>query len=814
MPAIDMDKLQATNFEFDIEENRRRRAELTNDVTELISISKFFLQHYSSDSPDLPQMPRKSKDPIIIKREKNAVNVNKARGKCSGRIAQTKKSPVTNATPTHVKRKQMRINNGRAYRIRGNDDDVPPLFDKIKLHQYCEDIVDRFFHGPPANDSEESETPKEKPVRKGQFTEKSIQTTNTNGNNNGNSKNNDNVNRGTNEIVLSKPRRNKYSTVPSRYMNQTPSKPKTETPTNRNTSPYLHVSAKSREILEQVALKGTEIRRHSCLTHNREKITLHREHQELNRSQLRFRDIHPTIDLVPSNSIFPKRILKQPDELQEPSSAEHKTDEEGSQVKYSDEHDSSANSVIELKTSTEIELQQQNVIQIKKKDDLKLQEFPVFSIKPETKCEIESIYEIEIKPTQVKSQDFFPKDKNKVIELVYESSEQKIQKVDVIPSILVQNENPRNKYIAPFAIEAHDLEKTSNENGTTDDTNVPSNLSLNLSTTSHLTDDEKFQSDKKIISDDSIEHRRISKTPAKNVIDKILEAEGLEEQNKTETPKEKLKDEKRSGNFDDLREILRRIRDDRTTLDVALDSIEQPELVSASTVDKEVQCNNLSKSESSSLRPNRVQPSPIKHSAKKTDLTLCSHHIDSSFMESPKFTKTIESIRSSARKLDFSTNYSEYRAATRQQIEKAAKKFLKTILKDADTNMPQGTSERENSSSIHLKMEKQKYQIVDDQIIQSGFNLKSSQAEYSSSSSSDATSLQLKLPSARLVTDNSRIKCNAWINQTNSEVTTNSIDECIRNLNMNVKLPQQNVQNNYSDLSDGEILSEGEFYIP
>lgn len=790
MPTIDVDSLQTTHFEFDIEENRRRRAELANDVTELISISKFFLQHYSSDSPDLPPVPRNLKDPIITKREKNAVNVDKARGKCSGRIAPTKKSPVTNATPTHVKRKQMRINNGRAYRMRGNDDDVPPLFDKIKLHEYCVDIVDRFFHGPPVNDIEESETPKEKPMRQGQLAEKSIQTTNNrNGNANGHA--NLNANRNSIEIILSKPRKNKYATVPSRYMNQTPPKSIAETPTNRNPSPYRLVSAKSREILQQVARKGTEIRRHSCLTYNRDTNIFHREHQDVNRSQLRFRDIHPTIELVPSNSIFPKRILKELSESPESSSADHKIV-----------------NAIEPTKSPEIEIDQS---QPREKFHLKLQQFPVLSIKPETKCEIENIYEIEIKPSQVNTQQLFPKGKNKVIEYVYESSEPDAHKDDVIPITLDQYENIRNKYMAPFPTEVRVSEKSSTEtHEPTDETHEPSNLSLNLSTTSHLTDDEKFQSDKKISSgDESVDLRRVSKTPARHVIDKILEVEGLEEPNEDEqTPKI----EEPSQNFDDLREILRRIHNDRTTLDIALDSVE-PELVSASTVNREVHCEELSGPES---KINSANTSPIKHLAKKTDLTLCSpHNIESNFMESPKFTRTIERIRSSARRLDFSTNGCEYRDATRQQIEKAAKKFMKSILKNADTNMPQSASDHEDSSRIHLKVEKRKYQIVDDQIIQSGFNLKSCHTEYyTSSSSSDATSLQLKLPSTRFITDGSKSRCNAWIDQINSEMTANSTNECIKNYDTNIKHLQQNGQSNYSDLSDGEILSDGEFYIP
>lgn len=81
----------------------------------------------------------------------------------------------------------------------------------------------------------------------------------------------------------------------------------------------------------------------------------------------------------------------------------------------------------------------------------------------------------------------------------------------------------------------------------------------------------------------------------------------------------------------------------------------------------------------------------------------------------------------------------------------------------------------------------------------------------------DATSFQLRLPSARLLNDQNRKKCNNWIDQTMSDFTANSIEKHISN-HKNNKLPQTNQLHKrteiYDDLSDGEILSEGEFHIP
>lgn len=822
MTPIDIDSLQTTNFEFDIEANRRRRAELANDVTELISISKFFLQHYSSDSPeDLPPLPRKIKDPTISKREKNASNVNKARGRSVDcRIVETKRSPVAIATPTHVKRKQTRINNGRVIRMRGNDDDVPPLFDKRRLHEYCVDIVDRFFHGPPPNDSEISESPKNLPppppsatiTKKIQSNEKSVQTT---------------TKCNTNAIILSKPRKNsKYASIPSRYMNKTPEKSMNDNLPVKNNSQYRLVSAKSREILEEVARKGTEIKRHSCLIHKREQSIAYHEHGSTqldgNRSQIRFRDIHPTIELVPSNTIFPKRILKQTIESFEPSSAELKTDEEEYKARGESSDVSpaksnlSTNSVIEIKNFIENDFEHNHLKDTQPKGELKMQQLPVLSIKPQTKCEIENIYEIEIKPDEAKAGTFLSKDKNKVIQFVYESSEPDAEQDEVHPNNL--NQNLTNKYITPFIEEAHTADRFSGENLTTDETHETSHLSLN-SSSSHLTDDEKFQSDKRIANGTSKQFKYVAKTQAKSVIDRILEVEGIAESSgedsKSSQVKVKSKTQKRSDNFDDLREILRKIQNDKTTLEVALDAIEPPDLMSPAQLmtDREVQCDDIL--EMNTPKSLATRKSSTKCSARNTDLHS-PYNIDSSIMESPKFKKTIESIQSSARKLDFSINDSEYRSATRQQIEKAAKKFLKSILKNADANMPLSASEREDSSYIHLKVDKQKYQIVDDQIIQSNYNVKS--GDCTSSSSSDTTSLHLRLPSARLSTDRSRTKCGNCIDHTDSDFTSHSIDKYIRNYRLNDKLPQQNLSqngnNNYSDLSDGEILSDGEFHIP
>lgn len=769
MSAVDIASFEATNFQFDIEENRRRRAELANDVTELISISKFFLKHYSSDAGnDLP-----TPKPIITKNEKNAANMSKAQARLTNHNS---KKAVANATATPVKRKQTRINNVRGRQPRTNIDDIPPLFDKIKLHEYCVDIVDRFFHGPPPIDSERSIAPKRNENIK-EAVEKSVQ---------------------TNPCEAVKKAKSKYATVASRYMNQTRPKSTNETANRRNASPYKLVSAKSLEILEEVARKGTEIKRHSCLTHPnaKERHSIERRdfkltHQDNGSIGLKFRDIHPSIELVPSNSIFPKRVLKN---LQATSSTDEKKispkvletpktpNGSADTPKYSETvkcaEKPNENKTVVVSSSETIQCKATSPKSLDK-NELQMKELPRMSIKPATKCEIENIYEIEIKPDDSKSVRLFPREKNQVIEMVHES-EQEGQSEEIA--------SPKSKLRVSFSDQSSGVTLED----TRESTNFDSSL-LNSSTT--LTDDEKYQWDKK--SNESSNFMPIAPTSAKKLIDQILEEEEFEEGPLTSTaPPTERKIQRPADNFSELREILRRIRDDKTTLEVALDAEEPPEFLSVPSThrDRQVQCDILP----TLTLDNLMIDSSTPHHSRNTQSTDCSSTA-SKILESPKFTKTIESIRASARKLDFKTIDSEYRGATRKQIERAAKKFLKSILKNADADVPS-----ENGS--HLKVKKQQYHIVDDQIIQSNFTVNVSHDGNTSSSSSDATSLQLRLPSARLMMTAS--KCTNWIDRTDSDFTPISID---RNP-FGDKRSELTVLHESEDyMSDGEILSEGEF---
>lgn len=829
MTAFNIDAFQSTNFEFDIEANRRRRAELANDVTELINISKFFLEHYSSDPVgDLPSLPpttiAKNPTKSITKREKNEANVSKLRGRlCSN--APTKKCLVTNVTPPHVKRKQTRMNNRTTHRTMcRNDDDVPPLFDKVKLHEYCVDIVDRFFHGPPPNGSDFSESPKEKPTPKKypsiERTEKSVQTTT-----NAHSANETGIVMGTG-TGATKPKKNpKYALVSSRYLSPAPKKFTNETLVKRNASPFRLVSAKSQEILNEVARKGTEIKRHSCLIHKKAKSVEYRDFSasqpDVCGSHLRFQDIHPSIELVPSNSIFPKRILK----LTAESSKNSSPTEKGCSISSicNQTTDQDINEVQAVTNTDEVGLDnnkpETNINNcdprdVQEKGELQLQQLPVLTIKPKPKCGIENVFEIDIKPSEGKSEPLFGESKNKVFEVVYKPPDMEIEKK-------TDKENG-----TPFPEEHRASETFSAENRTTDENHATSNLSITMSTSSHLTDDEKFQSDHRIQPAKTTTTTHVLKTPARSVIDRILEVEGIPESTEEAAPaiqnidiyEKQPSTSNHTENFDDLRELLRRIRNDKTTLDVALEDIsEPPDFMSPSRhmIDREVQCcesSNLLDTPKSTGNPDNIRDSTNR----ATSIRCSSQCVDTSVLESPKFNKTIESIRSSARKLDFNTIGNEYRTATRQQIEKAAKKFLKSILRNAD--MPQSASEYENSSRIDLRTERQKYHIVDDQIIQSNFNMKSDHSDCTSSISNDVTSLQLRMPSARHLCNRSTDHCNNWINQNDSEFTTNSIENYINNYKLNGKRTkpkqQQNVNHTQSDLSDGEILSDGEFYLP
>lgn len=813
MSDFNIETIESTSFEFDIEANRRRRAELASDVSELINISKFFIQHYSTDLPDslpLSKTSRHTSDKIIKNREKNGLYEQKVHSKSNRtpRSSTTKKNIVANVTPTHVQPKQKFTSNETICKFNGIDDDsdVPPLFDKIKLHEYCVDVVEQFFHGSHSNQINEKKIEKEPKRSVDNECEKWVQRTKT-------------VKNQLNAAAKVK-RNPKYASISSRYLIQAQLKTANETKQLRTIASNTLVSAKSREILEDIARKGVEIKKHSCLMKNyslrdtKSEQTISSRSAFLEKYSKSFNEIHPNIELVPSNTIFPRRILKQAghEDAKLSSISSPQSNRTEGPMTLSDEI-KQENVFVENKMEKIDSVQCSNTkieeyTDIRQTEDISLQlrQLPSLSIQPIIKCKIENIFEIEIKPDErdgMKSDHL--QNNNKLLEFVYDSNEKTEE--NPLEIIAIENTsahqnsstefmNGKHKYSTSLSTSAE--QNSSIENNSNDDTqnsSISDNQSLNLSTSSHMTDDEKFRSDRNNVRSNVPDIRRITRNPVKNVIDKILEVEDAEEFIDTDDKCEQINGIQSKYNFEDLREILQKIRDDKTSLELTLEtqsnSDEKYKNLSATRrmLDQETQCDNFSnKSHSIDSNCSAMQMNDTKATS----------------TSSPKFHRVIDSIRSSAKSLKCDFDKAEYTTATREQIEKAAKKFLKSILKDSNEENA-SKSECDDSSSINLRIKKRDYYIVDDRIIQSQMNyIIGKNACNGSSASSGIPSAQMNLAD-RSYSDT-------------DDFTENSIDVSSYkkfHLNQNAVLhPNPNDSHIYSDMSDGEILSDGEAHIP
>lgn len=818
MAEVRVESFKNMNFEFDIEANRRRRAEIANDVNELINISKFFLQQYSDDSSGRISL----NIPItksIKKCEKNPSNGKKVQNQTirNGRPAcnQIKKPAVANVTPTLVKRKQKTYGMTPRGFIADAYDVMPPLFDKIKLHEYCVDIVDRFFHGTPNNECETSAKP----------TNERRQPNTANGK--GMCKKRVKTLEKSNENSIKMKKNPKYASISARYMNPIPqimaiqSSPKT-------TSPKTLLSTKSRQILEKKARTGIEVKKHSCLL--KEKVDLVSKPQTKRITNnfppmATFNQIHPNIALVPSNSMFPKRIIKEEMSHENKSIVSTAVEDDGTdRMGTSIEHDEEIDEIVEK----EQQANKPNTQTISVLDNnnngihLQLQPLPALSIKAIPKCEIENLFEIEIKPKSPKTDGKFEWNNKRVVEFVHELSGGELLLYDKIKvkdnlgsrqkamtsSVSIASGQP-NRYLESFdqrnGLSVVNVETTTTENRiTTDDTYdrsyIESGPSLNLSTISHMTDDEKFHSDQKLHSQ-MIDLRKSVKISAQKVIDEILENDSS-----SADPEKSLS----TYNFDDLRQILQKIRDDKTALDLVTPKANLPLDLGAVGCDQQstltprrsqsTQCDYLP---TDSLHTNKTESEPIKY--RIIDMPEPNAHL----LKSPKFQKTITSICSSARRLDF--NESLYKTATQEQITRAANKFLASILKNGNHSQ----SDDKRSSINFLRTKKPKYQIVDDQIINSDFShaIDFGESTENTTSASELLSLKMRL---NLVSDSCRSSHsqtfsppnnkNVWDDRSDSnDFTSGSIDRQLRDDCHEIQY--------LSDLSDGEIPSEGEIFI-
>lgn len=295
-----------TTIAFNIEENRRRRAELANDVSELINISKYFQQSYangydvgdtSSFSAAQKSLDKKTKisangKSIVRKSNKSSSCIAANRRENAGKTAYT----IVNNAPGGIEIKNVIV--GTQPAISHQSGDLPPIFDDEKLNEYCFDIVEGFFKKNKSADvSERNIKPKAK------STECVRHSVTLNG-----AKNESSMTQSTKHGT------NKYASVSARYLNKCSNRKADEQPTKSVRNSWI--SARSKAILENVNRNGIEVKKHNCVAREMKNATASRstpkkvQTQSNNRMLDDFRRIHPGIDLISSGSIFPRRAVK------------------------------------------------------------------------------------------------------------------------------------------------------------------------------------------------------------------------------------------------------------------------------------------------------------------------------------------------------------------------------------------------------------------------------------------------------------------------------------------------------------------------
>lgn len=276
---------EETNIAFDIQENRRRRAELAKDVNDLINISKFFQQHYADDFVTGNDFANKKND---RKSNANASTKHKnwscVTSKISGKNERhnlTKRVAVLTETDAICQQTTTADSND----LLEANTALPPVFDVDQLDEYCEYIVDDFFNAKKANNKTNDNVKLEK---------------------------HENLDHTKSKLSL---KNSKYASVSARYLDQVPKKPCEKLPHKSLTARSRLFSAKSKSILEEVNRKGIKIKKHSCINHETEavpnrKVIKKKLSARSNQSLENFQKSHPNIDLVPGSSLFPKRIIK------------------------------------------------------------------------------------------------------------------------------------------------------------------------------------------------------------------------------------------------------------------------------------------------------------------------------------------------------------------------------------------------------------------------------------------------------------------------------------------------------------------------
>lgn len=488
---------------------------------------------------------------------------------------------------------------------------------------------------------------------------------------------------------------------------------------------------------------------------------------------------------------------------------------------------------------------------------------PSITIAPKTKCEISTVVTIDIQPNELGRVEHRNRQQNnlKLVHCVHAAATSEIcdeptnhtenvpREIPVeevrnktetdVPSDDNQNQanasSQVNKYYKPFSSDNNERKKPIAVIAREEDilhnetsSSLVESISINLSASSILSDTFAF---------DALPRKHIveSRNPVESIINDIFE-------NATkvivdERPVQTI-DIQRTFNSDafQLRDLLDKIRNDKTSLDLAIErkntmdyvsnadkldspvvllrtNREEPIETSSSNIsivqkidgiDKSVQCDTLGemilKAESTDQTDDRRLPK-----RKSRTRTKVRRDLNEDMLRSPKFTKTLNSIRSSARKLNFDGQNGKYKTATPEQIQTAATKFLNSLITDGNSTRPNRRDDDSDSDSLNSYiLAPPKYRVIDDKIIQSQYN--NILHCHTSTLTSDST-INSVLPPGIVSGD-----------EINASTSSSSIDLRLSSLRLRSPRsgPQPNERPNIGDrdlngnISDGEVLSEGE----
>lgn len=387
-----------------------------------------------------------------------------------------------------------------------------------------------------------------------------------------------------------------------------------------------------------------------------------------------------------------------------------------------------------------------------------------------------------------------------------------------------------NKYLTPFLSDSHEQRqstlKTFEEDILHNETSssLVESVSINLSSSSILS--ESFALD-------TLQRGHVTeiRNPVERILNDIFENEQQTSMQGTDTQEADVQSTISTDALQ-LRDLLEKIRSDKTSLELAIErrntmgyvcsadklaspivhqsgedhikiptmQVSNPQKSKEDTIDKSVQCDDL---DETTRKVESVERADSRMPRRKMKIRpKLKRELNEDVIRSPKFAKTLNSIRLSARKLNYDSENGKYKTATPEQIQKAAEKFLNSLIKDENLMQPIRRDVESDSDSLNSYiLVPPKYRVIDDKIIQSQYN---NMMPDTSGLTSDST-IDPILPN-RIIMSSDEI---------NASTSSNSIDLRLSNLSLRYNAHNEqplgfgNCDSN-GNMSDGEVLSEGE----